>query len=152
MNLDKHCFFKIVNYSYRTWTNNIYCNWCWFWCSFNTAGSLSCNISKVGKHIMFSRYSTMFVQLYLYYNILNRSTLRFAVVQKRCSLYISKDIPRILPHLKIRCKAVWKINGLVDLNSCTRKSNTWIPWTETLCCTFVLLQYRHTFYKNKEVD
>jgi hypothetical protein len=43
----------MINYSYRAWTNNIYCNWCWFWCNFNTAGSPSCNMSKVCKNIMF---------------------------------------------------------------------------------------------------
>lgn len=51
--LDQTLFFKLVNYPYRAWSNNIHSNWCRFWCSFNTTGSFSCSMSKVCEYIIY---------------------------------------------------------------------------------------------------
>jgi hypothetical protein len=127
--------FKTVNYSYRTWTNNIYCNRCWFWCSFNTAGSFSCNIYKVCKTIIYFCDLTMSVQLFMHDDIPNSNEILFILYQIRCSLSICRRYSMHPFTTQIRCTAIYKTNQIVDLNWCTRMLNTWITWTETKCHT-----------------
>jgi hypothetical protein len=119
----------IINYSYRAWTNNIYCNWCWFWCNFNTAGSLSCNKSKVCKNIMYFLCLMHYLQLFLYDNIPNNNKKRpIKILSIHYSRYLAYPFTS-----QIRCTTINKTNDQVDLKTFTRMLNTWKSWTETKC-------------------
>jgi hypothetical protein len=86
--LDTHMF---VIYFYRTWANNVYCNRCCCWCSFNTVGSFSCNMSKVCNCFIYLRYIRMYIQLFLHDNIPNSNTIHFSVSPLRLfSIHLQK--------------------------------------------------------------
>ena len=119
----------IINYSYRAWTNSIYCNWCWFWCSINTDGSFICNMSKVCKYIIYIWCLTHYLQLFLYDNIPNNNKIRpIKILSMHCSRYLAYPFAS-----QIRCTTIYKTNDQVDLKTYTRKLNTWKSWTETKC-------------------
>ena len=80
----------MINYSYRTWTNSIYCNWCWIWCSFITDGSFSFYISTVCKYIIYFWCLIHYLQLFLHDNITKNNKIRPKKISyMHCSRYLA---------------------------------------------------------------